>query len=252
IAFTLISLGCDSSDLTGDEDDITYLAVGASDALGVGAIPEDDGYVFIIERELDDAYEEDVDLCPICLVALPAAELEDIEVELNIALDAGVEPDIVTILVGANDIIAGVDPADFKSQLREVISEILDASPDAFIAIGNVPDLTQLPRFDDGEDPDVTIENIMAFNDVIEEVAAEFGISQNVVDLFSQVIEEDFVADDGFHPSDKGHERIAQLFLEVILDGFDPSTASSDSASPLMSPFPSPSITPSMLPTPSP
>lgn len=239
-AFILLPLGCDSDDFTGDEDEITYLAVGASDALGVGAFPDaDDGYVFIIEDELDEAYEEDVNLCTLCLVALPAAELDRIEDVLNNVLDAGVEPDIVTILVGSNDIIAGVDPADFEAQLREAITAILDASPNAFIVIGNVPNLMQLPRFMDGEDPDVTPENIMTFNAIIAEVAADFGIS--LVDLFSEMITADFVADDGFHPSDQGHERIAELFLDVILTGFDPSLASSTSASPFVSPFPSPS-----------
>lgn len=239
IVFTLILIGCDEDDFVGGEDEIVYLAVGASDALGVGAFPdEDDGYVFIIEDELDEAYEEDVDLCVLCLVAIPAAELDQIEDLLDEVLDAGVEPDIVTILVGSNDIIDGVDPEEFESQLRDAIDRILDASPNAFIVMGNVPDLTQLPRFDEGEDSDVTLANIMTFNDIIDEVAADFGILDKVVDLFSEMITADFVADDGFHPSDEGHERIAELFLDVILAEFDPSMASI--STPLTSPMPSP------------
>lgn len=239
IVFTLILIGCDEDDFVGGEDEIVYLAVGASDALGVGAFPdENDGYVFIIEDELDEAYEEDVDLCGLCLVAIPAAELDQIEDLLDEVLDAGVEPDIVTILVGSNDIIDGVDPEEFESQLRDAIDRILDASPNAFIVMGNVPDLTQLPRFDEGEDSDVTLANIMTFNDIIDEVAADFGILDKVVDLFSEMITADFVADDGFHPSDEGHERIAELFLDVILAEFDPSMASISTH--LTSPMPSP------------
>ncbi len=216
----LISGGCGGEDfLVGDEDDITYLAIGASDALGVGAIPEDEGYVFRIEDELDEELEEDVELCGLCLVALPAAELDQIKDLLDVALDAGVDPDLVTILVGANDILEGVEPEDFGSDLRDVLNRLLDEAPDAIIVIGNVPDLTQIPRFMDGSDEDVTLERITAFNEVIENLAQEFNLPP-VVDLFSVMITDDFVADDGFHPSDEGHQIIAELFLEVILSEF--------------------------------
>jgi lysophospholipase L1-like esterase len=218
IVTTLIFAGCDEGEdfFTGDDDDILYMAIGASDALGVGAIPEDEGYVFRIEEELDDELEGEVELCGLCLVARPAAELNQIKELLDVALDAGVDPDIVTILVGANDIIEGVEPEDFEEDLRDVLNDILDESPNAIIVMGNVPDLTQLPRFDEGEDSDVTLENIMAFNEVIEDLAQEFNLPP-VVNLFAVMVTDDFVADDGFHPSDEGHQTIAELFLEVIL-----------------------------------
>lgn len=220
LIITLLSASCGGEDfLFGDEGDITYVAIGASDALGVGAIPEDEGYVFRIEDELDDELEEDVELCGLCLVALPAAELDQIKELLEGVLDAGVEPDLVTILVGANDILEGVEPEDYESDLRDVLNQLRDESPDAIIVIGNVPDMTQIPRFMDGSDEDVTLERIIAFNEVIESLAQEFNLPP-VVDLFSVMITDDFVAEDGFHPSDEGHQIIADLFLDVILSEF--------------------------------
>ncbi len=219
---TVIFAGCDEGldTFTGDDDDLLYVAIGASDALGVGAIPEDEGYVFRIEDGLDAELEDDVELClPLCLVALPAAELDQIKDLLDVALDAGVDPDLVTILVGANDIIAGVEPDDFENDLRDVLNQLSNEAPDAIIVIGNVPDLTQLPRFMDDPSDDVTLERIMAFNEVIENLAQEFNLPP-VVDLFSVMVTDDFVADDGFHPSDEGHQIIAELFLEIILAEF--------------------------------
>jgi lysophospholipase L1-like esterase len=221
----LILTGCDEGvdTFTGDDDDILYVAIGASDALGVGAIPKDEGYVFRIEDRLDAELEGDVELCiPLCLVALPAAELNQIKDLLDVALDAGVDPDIVTILVGPNDIIEGVEPEDFQEDLRDVLNRLIEESPNALIVIANVPDLTQLPRFDEGEDSDVTLERIREFNEVIEILAGEFNLPP-VVNLFGIMITDDFVADDGFHPSAEGHQIIAELFLDVILAEFDPS-----------------------------
>lgn len=253
----LISSGCDEGTdfFTGDDDDVLYMAIGASDALGVGAIPENEGYVFRIEDSLDEELEDDVELCGFCLVALPASELNQIKELLEESLDIGVDPDVVTILVGANDIIAGVEPDDFESDLEEVLNEIFDESSDAVIVIGNVPDLTQLPRFMDDPSDDVTPERIAAFNEAIQRQAQAFNILP-VVDLFSVMITDDFLADDGFHPSDEGHELVAELFLDVLLPklGVSPSPVPSESPSPTSSPAPSvsPSPSSSVAPSPSP
>lgn len=99
------------------------------------------------------------------------------------------------------------------------MNQLSGEAPDAIIVIGNVPDLTQLPRFMDDPSDDVTLERIMAFNEVIENLAQEFNLPP-VVDLFSVMVTDDFVADDGFHPSDEGHQIIAELFLEIILAEF--------------------------------
>ncbi len=46
-------------------------------------------------------------------------------------------------------------------------------------------------------------------------MAQEFNLTP-VVNLFAVMVTDDFVADDGFHPSDEGHQTIVELFLDVI------------------------------------
>jgi acyl-CoA thioesterase I len=222
--FVLISLtitSCDGkSDGGGEADEqILYVAIGASDALGIGAVPLTNGYVFRIRDELGDQ-SFDVDLRTL---AIPGAESDTIRKEVEIFL-SGIElgifaaPDLVTIWLGANDIIAGVDPGDFESELERIIQQLMEDTS-AFIVIANIPDLTQLPRFIENPTDDVTIERINSFNDIIEGLANDFGIP--LVDLFSEGFTDSQVSDaDGFHPSNEGHERIAELFLEMILPEF--------------------------------
>jgi hypothetical protein len=62
----------------------------------------------------------------------------------------------------------------------------------------------------------VSEKRIAAFNEAIRRQADDHHVP--VVKLSDEPVEERFVSDlDGFHPSDAGHRRIADLFLAVIL-----------------------------------
>jgi lysophospholipase L1-like esterase len=84
------------------------------------------------------------------------------------------------------------------------------------IVAANIPDLTELPRFRSTPDDDVTQERIEAFNEIIAEQAEDHEVL--LVDLYAEPVDDDLVSDqDGFHPNNRGHRRIADRFLEVIL-----------------------------------
>ena len=84
------------------------------------------------------------------------------------------------------------------------------------IVAANIPDLTELPRFRDDPDDDVTRERIEEFNEAIAARAEDHDVL--LVDLYSEPVEDDLVSDrDGFHPNNEGHREIAGRFLEVIL-----------------------------------
>jgi acyl-CoA thioesterase I len=224
IIFASLSLtGCDSHSNgggNGSDNAILYVAIGASDAVGIGAVPLTNGYVFRIRDRLEDE-SFNVDLRNL---GIPAAETDIIREEVEIFL-SGIElgivgdPDLVTIWLGANDIISGVAPMDFESELEALLQALFDKTT-AFIVIANLPDLTQLPRFVEDPSNNVTIERVNSFNSIIEGLAQDFGIP--VVDLFEEGIMDSQVSDfDGFHPSNEGHQRIAELFLDIILLEFD-------------------------------
>lgn len=55
---------------------------------------------------------------------------------------------------------------------------------------------------------------INAFNRIIAALARSYQVL--VADLASQPISELEVTDDGFHPNDRGHERIANAYLAAL------------------------------------
>ena len=187
------------------------LAIGASDAAGVGATPLTRGYVFRIADELDERVDE-VFLAPL---AIPDAGTEQLDAALELLLETEIEPNLVTVWTGANDVIDGADADDFEDALEDMFERLRERT-DGVIVAANIPDLTELPRFREDPDDDVTRERIEEFNDVIEEQAEDHDVL--LVDLYDDPVEDDLVSDeDGFHPNNQGHRRIAAEFLEVIL-----------------------------------
>jgi acyl-CoA thioesterase I len=195
-------------------DRIVYLAIGASDAAGVGAEPLTRGYVFRIA----DALDERVDQVFLAPLAIPGATAQQLDAALELFLESEIEPNLVTVWTGPNDVIRGEDAGDFEDELTELFERLRDRT-DGLVVAGNIPDLTQLPRFRRSPDDDVTRERISAFNEVIAEQADEHDVL--LVDLYGEPVEDDLVSDaDGFHPNNEGHRRIAEEFLEVILPAF--------------------------------
>lgn len=192
------------------KSNVLYAALGASDAVGVGADPVTKGYVYRIRDGLD----ERLPSVTLINLGIPGAEIDRIAESARVFLQARARPDIVTLWAGANDIIGGRLAADFEPDLGNLLAR-LRADTEAVIAMANVPDLTRLPRFVRRPEPAVTAERIGAFNAAIARQAQRYRVP--LVDLFAQPVDPALVSADGYHPNNAGHARIAQLFLDTLL-----------------------------------
>jgi len=194
---------------------ISYTALGASDAVGVGAFPLSQGYVFRIRDDLENRGRE-VELLNL---GIPGAEVDAIKSVSKIVLLSGMRPNLVTLWTGANDLINGDDPGAFEEDLEDILKDLRDRTS-AFIVIGDIPDLTKLPKFIQDPDSDVTVERVRAFNDAIVRQAGNFNVSiarLSEIDMFEELVSDI----DGFHPDNEGHKKIAERFLDVILPEFE-------------------------------
>lgn len=199
--------GCGGLSLDGEEG-LVYLAVGASETGGLAALPPNQGYAYRIAESLD--AQKRVSLIPL---AIPGARAKDLGPAVEATLDTAPSPHLVTVWVGANDLVAGRSIDDFADDLDALVAEIRDESR-APLVIATLPDLTTLPRFQQRPDPDVTADRVLAFNAVILLTAQRHGA--RLVDLHHGVPTAELVAVDGHHPGSAGHARIAQEFLKVI------------------------------------
>jgi acyl-CoA thioesterase I len=195
-------------------DRIVYVALGASDAVGIGAFPLHKGYVYRIRDRLKPRAKT-VELYNL---GVAGAHVDDVE-RVSLATALARHPHVVTFWPGPNDLIHGVAVEEFEAALARVLSQ-LRGPTEAVIVVANVPDLTQIPRFRIEPDSNVTIERVRAYNDAIARQAALYAAP--VADLFGGGYASDweYVSLDGFHPSNAGHAKIAEVLLSIILQYF--------------------------------
>jgi acyl-CoA thioesterase-1 len=192
---------------------ITFIdmALGASDATGVGAIPLTEGYVYLIKAELD----KRIPGVALLNLGIPGARIDLIKEQVRVAAQVGTKANLVTLWTGGNDLVNGDDPRRFQEDLRFMLNTLKD-KVSSVIVVANLPDMTQLPRFRREPSRNVTMERIRAFNQAIEQEAR--AANARLVNLSAEPVEDALVFDlDGFHPNNAGHRRISQLFLSVIL-----------------------------------
>ncbi len=190
---------------------LVYTAIGASDAVGIGAVPLGNGYVPTLAGRLRDAGFDTT----LHNLGISGARVDDmIDEELPEALRTDL--DVVTVWTGANDLIGGADPDAFALELAFLLGGLKDGT-DAEVYVGDLPDLTQAPLFRDGSDPDVTKARVDAFNLLIHQVVADAGC---VLVLLSTVeLTDDLTWIDGFHPNNEGHAVLAEIYWsEIALD----------------------------------
>jgi lysophospholipase L1-like esterase len=183
---------------------IAYVGLGASDAVGIGAFPLSNGYVYVLAEDMESV----ADTVSLTNLGINGARIgEIIADELPDAIDA--DPDVVSLWTGANDLIGGDDPDDFASALDALLGA-LDTQTDAQVFVADLPDLTQAPLFQLSPDPDVTEDRIAAFNARIAQAAQAHGF--RLVRLSAMAPSNDLFFLDGFHPNNAGHAKIAEAF----------------------------------------
>jgi lysophospholipase L1-like esterase len=192
-------------------NEFVYLALGASDAAGVGAVPVTEGYVYLIARELDRRGPEVI----LINLGAPGARIDLVDEQVRFAKQLGTKADVANLWTGANDVVQGDQPKRFRERLVTLLG-MLKAEVARVIVVANLPDLTQLPRFRATPHPSVTPARIDAFNAVIAEATRAAG--GTLIDLHATAVRDDLVFhEDGFHPNNEGHREIARQVLQALL-----------------------------------
>ncbi|MDQ3809081.1 MAG: SGNH/GDSL hydrolase family protein [Chloroflexota bacterium] len=188
----------------------TYVALGASDAVGVGARnPETEGWVARFGARLGTQTR-------IVNLGVSGSTLaQALDEQLGAALDA--QPDIVTIWLAVNDFNARVPLQSYARDLDRLLGAIEGTR--ARVLVGNIPNLALLAAAS-GVNAPLLLEEVDRWNAVIADAAARHGAT--VVDLYArwqEVAEHpEYLSQDGFHPSSEGYARLAEVFAEA-LDG---------------------------------
>ncbi len=191
---------------------LVYVALGASDAVGIGATdPAHDGWVPQLHSRMPPGTQ-------LVNLGVSGSLLRDALVQqLPVAIDA--RPDIVTVWLVVNDFNARVPLDEYVAQLDTLLSELRQKT-NARLAVANIPDLTVVPAYR-SIDPRALRAEIARWNEAIARVCAQHSVL--LVDLSSTWHElatnPDYISADGFHPSSTGYRRLADVFWDALVRG---------------------------------
>jgi acyl-CoA thioesterase-1 len=197
------------ADLVPAKRPLVYVAIGASDAVGVGALdPARDGWVPVLYRKLPGEVH-------LVNLGISGSLLRDALVQqLPVAVDA--DPDLVTVWLAVNDFAAQVPLSEYRASLRELLTD-LTTHTHAKVLVANIPDLTLVPVFG-GNPPEALGTDIRRWNAAIADEAEAAGVV--LVDLYPYGAElatnPGLVAGDGFHPTTQGYRRLAEVMWATI------------------------------------
>ena len=187
------------------EGSVLYVAIGDSAALGIGATSPGGGYVGIVADAIAARTGREV---RVRNLSIDGATL-DVVLREELPRLAGLEPDVVTLGIGANDVWT-FDPRRFREQYERICAAL---PPQTVVA--ELPSFSVLP----------VAGRARAANRIIHEVADSHGFrvaplyrvtgTGGLVDALRSA------AGDLFHPNDRGHGRWARAFLPGVFAVLD-------------------------------
>jgi lysophospholipase L1-like esterase len=131
------------------------------------------------------------------------------------------EPDLVTVICGANDVLRSTrpDPSVYSRRLSEIFERLHQAGPRMVVVTATSParwDFVPL-----GPRTRARVEaGMRGINDVTRQVAAERCVPCLDVADHPGLRDRDNFATDGLHPSIRGHARAARAFAFLLRDGY--------------------------------
>jgi acyl-CoA thioesterase I len=182
------------------ENALIYVALGDSVAQGIGASWPGKGYVGLIAESLRRKTGR-----PIRVINLSksGARVSD-ALNHQVPLLKSVQPDVVTIGIGAND-MAGWSEKTFRSEMQKLMAEL----PEHTV-------ISDIPYFGGGRKRSLE-KNVLAANTVIHELAARHGLI--VAPLYETTKDNDglgTLSADFLHPNNRGHRNWHEAFWQTI------------------------------------
>jgi acyl-CoA thioesterase I len=193
--------------------EVVYVALGDSTVEGIGASSAAANYVGRLGARLRDRYPR----ARTVNLGVAGATSYDV-LELQVADAIALRPHLVTLSIGPNDITAKVPVETYAENLEAILGR-LARETDAVVVVNLLPDLAVTPRFRTRNTAPLLGRLSAEFNDVVARTAKRHGAL--VVDLYGASRREvpghpELLAADGYHPSDLGYARWAELMWDAV------------------------------------
>ncbi|KRT65339.1 MAG: GDSL-like protein lipase/acylhydrolase [Candidatus Rokubacteria bacterium CSP1-6] len=192
---------------------VMYVAIGDSTVYGIGANGAERNYVSRLYERLRSVYAS-ARMTNLGVGGATGADVVERQLQRAVAL----RPDLVTLSIGPNDITRGRNVGEYERDIETIFRTLLRETTGVLV-VNLIPDLTLTPRFRGREEAPKVGRRVALFNEALGRQARAHGVE--VVDLFSASRHEvpqrpELIATDGYHPSDQGYARWAELMWQGV------------------------------------
>jgi len=200
---------------------VRYLALGDSFTIGTGTTPDRS-----FPAVLGGAWWEAGIECDLRNPAVNGYTTEDL-IRDELPLVEAFAPDLVTVLIGANDIVAalreragvtGAAEDRYRRQLRRIFERIAAGAPAARLFALPQPDWSLTPGGSSFGAPAMLARSIERFNEIVrEECERAGGTYIDIFPLMREQMRTGMTAPDGLHPSADAYAQWADALKERLL-----------------------------------
>jgi acyl-CoA thioesterase-1 len=129
------------------------------------------------------------------------------------------KPDLVTILIGVNDLVRDRTPDHYRASLVKIYDEVAkERAPEGRVFTVSIPNWSVVPAAREFGDPERIRDLTDAFNDVAREEATArgFGWIDITAASLSGLGTPDWIASDGLHPGDRQYAAWAEVIWHSV------------------------------------
>ncbi|MGH7761452.1 MAG: SGNH/GDSL hydrolase family protein [Candidatus Dormibacteraceae bacterium] len=194
---------------------IKYLALGDSYTIGTGASTPAKSWPAIIAERLRQQTGEKVELTNPAVNGFTTTDLINRELPELWRL----KPDLVTILIGVNDLVRERTTDEYRSALVKIYDAVEQArAPDGRVFAVSIPNWSVVPAAREYGEPGQIRHLTDTFNDVAREEASARGFEW--IDITAASLAglgtPDWIASDGLHPGDHQYAAWAEVIWHSI------------------------------------
>ena len=128
-------------------------------------------------------------------------------------------PELVSVLIGANDVVQGVPDGDYAHNVAAILDHLVGRVGSSHIVVVAIPDATVAPRWTEFGDPVEQSDAILRFNAIMREACEQRAVRfvPEVFEISREAVQgREPVAADGFHPSGAQYERWVDAIEPVV------------------------------------
>ena len=198
-----------------------YLALGDSFTIGTGTTPDRSFPAVLVSAWWEAGIE-----CDLRNPAVNGYTTDDL-IREELPLVEAFAPDLVTVLIGANDIVAAlrersavtaVAEERYRRQLRRIFERIVAGVPEARVFALPQPDWSLTAGGSAFGDPAILAKSIERFNDIMREESERAGCTYlDIFPLMREQMRTGMTAPDGLHPSAGAYWQWAGALKEQLL-----------------------------------